>query len=308
MVLTAYPFESANTTEDQYTLLFRNFASTGIAGNYGDGQLLVTTDGSGLDVQIAAGYAIIRGHAVSNDGPVTATVGSSGSAYSRLDRIVLRLDPALDGIFPHVIQGNPSANPVLPPLVQTSVGIYDFPLATVVVGPSALNVVATDITSTRVWGAHRSGVWTTSGRPVGPGIGQLGYNVTLKVIEVWSGTQWESTNPKKKITIPHTFTISGPIAISSGNDYFIPPFFVPAPAGQTVRLTGGRHDLRSGGTVLFNIQLGSTVVTSGVVTTAPGTMTLDNSIPNGQLVYFVVTGITETPQNLTCTLYLEYEV
>lgn len=321
MALTSYPFENANTTEDQYTLLFRNFVDSGIIGSYGDDQFVVSSDGSGLDVQVSAGYAILRGHAVSNDGPVTLTLDAADASFARIDRIVLRLDPVLNGINLAVIKGTPASTPVAPPIVRTDTGVWDLPLATVKVGANALNVLATDIVGTRSWGSHRFGVWSTAGRPETARIGQPGFNVDNSGVEIWTGTKWEPFVAKKRIVVPHTFTLAGPVVLAqSSGDYYIPPFFVPQVAGQTVRMVGARSIIKHGdGTAQVGFQLhSSSIVKAGPATETKvhfsGTATkltvahsFTSDLTGWDDIQLTVTGVVADPKNLSLTVFLEYE-
>lgn len=316
MALNSYPFENANTTEDQYTLLFRNFADSGIVGNYADEQFLVTTDGSGLDAQVAAGYAILRGHAVQNDGPITATFEAADTSFARLDRVVLRLDPVLDGITLVVIKGTPGSVPVAPPITRTNTGVWDLPLATVRVNANALNVFPDDIADNRTWGSHRFGVWSSSTRPESPRIGQPGFNIDINGAEVWSGTKWESVVTKRKLVVPHTFTLAGPVVTAnSAGDYFVPPFFMSAPTGQTAKIVSYRarvwHGVVGTNTVTWKlVKNGSTDVSSVVSTThhtGEVSGSLDSTFANGESLGLVVTGTVGSPKNLTVTVYVEYE-
>lgn len=319
MALNSYPFENANTTEDQYTLLFRNFADTGIVGNYGDSQYAVSTDGSGLDVQVAAGYAIIRGHAVQNDGPVTVTMDPADTVNPRIDIVVLRLSPDLDGISLAVVKGTPAANPTAPSLTQTEADVYELPLAQVRVNANALNVAASDVTSVRSWGSHKFGVWTTADRPVNPYIGKPGFNISLNGAEVWNGTKWESVVSKRKITVSHTFTLAGPVQVATaGGDYYIPPFFIAAPSTseQTAKITGFRSRVWHGGsgqtnTVNWKLVKNTSTDISAVQSTTQSTGekngNLEVPLNHGETVGLVVTGIAGTPKNMTVTVYVEYE-
>lgn len=319
MALTSYPFENAATTESQYTKLFRNFADTGIVGNYGDTAFNVTTDGSGLDVQVAPGYAIVRGHAVENDAPLTVTHAAADPALPRIDVIVLRLVPLADGITVEIKQGTPAANPITPGLTQTDVDVYELEIARVTIPAGALNIVSTNITSHRTWTGDVVGVWSNSNRPTNIVTGKLGYNVDLKRYESWDGAKWNIVGvTTKKITIPHTFTLSGLVSISNTSDTFISPFYLPEPAGQTVRLMGVRHKVHhpgASGSVSWRVRK-SSVNGEPFATLIGDTSTgaVKNSVMSPQAmgdldeILLEITGIVGEPKNLTVTLFFEYEV
>lgn len=322
MALSSYPFENTNTTEDQYTLLFRNFVDSGIVGDYGDSQYAVTTDGSGLDVQVAAGYAILRGHAVNNDGPVTVTLDAADTANPRIDTIVLRLDPVANGINLVVLKGNPSATPTSPAYARTSTGLWDLPLASIQVAANALNVVTENITDQRTWSSHRFGVWRNADRPSDPAIGQPGFNIDINGAEVWSGTKWESVSAKKKIVVPHTFTLAGPIVTANLiGDYYVPPFFVPVPTGQTARVVGARSQIWHGGggqvnsvswaVTALKAETSRNVISTQTTTHHLGMASVNLATPTvitaDDALGLVVSGVTGTPKNLSVTVFIEYE-
>lgn len=313
MALNAYPFENANTTEDQYTLLFRNFARSGIVGSHSDTQFAVSTDGSGLDVQVAQGYAILRGHAVENDAPATVTLDAADPTNPRIDRVVLRLDPVADGISLFVIKGTPAATPTVPEITRTKTGVWDLPLARIVVPGGALNVISGNIISDREWSGENFGVWDTDHRPTSPNLATAGYNVTLARWEFWSGTAWQALAPssKKRFVFPHTFTLGGSIVPpTASGDYFVPPFYLPNTPGQTARLVGTRGVVWHGAadsTVSYDILNNSTVVHSGTLTKVAAGSNATADLTAAGTVQLVVKGVVGDPKNVTLTVFVEYE-
>src|SRR4051812_2043477 len=96
MALTSYPFDGQDTTETEFSLLFRELQDTGVADSFGGPGLQVSANGSGMTLTVAPGFAILRGYAVSSTDVESVTLPAAGST-ARQDRIVLRLDPAANG-------------------------------------------------------------------------------------------------------------------------------------------------------------------------------------------------------------------
>lgn len=127
-----------------------------------------------------------------------------------------------------------------------------------------------------------------------------------------TATHTHTSSPvTKTVRIPHTFTISGEVKVASGDDNYIPPFFVPVPAGQAVKVVALRHRINSGtsATVLL-MRNGSSLspFTSTVTTTTGTTDPADVTLADGDSLALVVNAVSGTPKNLTCTVYLDYTV
>jgi hypothetical protein len=115
----------------------------------------------------------------------------------------------------------------------------------------------------------------------------------------------------KTYRLPHTWAISGDIAVASGDTNFILPFFVPVPAGQTVTLKSARYVLNSGTSVTAKLQknaVDATGYTSISVTTTATTTSADVTIADNDKLALVVTAVSGTPKNMTFTIYLDYTV
>lgn len=192
MAQSSFPFENADTTETQYSWLFRNFSALpggGVQGVPGDTTLKVTP-GTGLTTSIAAGQAMVRGHYYSNTAAVVLTHDASTS-QGRIDSIVLELDPTANQIVAKIVKGTAGASPVAPTLSQTDSGVYQFKLADVTIQASAIAIASGDINDQR---AFLKNVWTSNTRPTGT-LGLFGWNTTLGTIEGYNGTAWVSVNP-----------------------------------------------------------------------------------------------------------------
>jgi hypothetical protein len=193
VAITSYPFDSTSVTETDYSRLFREFQSTGVADGVGGNSLYTYADGTGMTVKVNSGFAIVRGHAIYSTATETLTIGASATS-SRVDRVVLKLDPAANSISLVVKPGTAgSANP--PTLTQTDTGIWEMTLARVTVGANVTSISAASVQGERKFVGNTVGGWTTDTRPDSPRIGRLGFNQSTSTWEFWNGTAWSDMTP-----------------------------------------------------------------------------------------------------------------
>jgi len=130
MTIEAYPFDNASvTTEVQWQRMVRLFSLDGVDGDP-LGTVLKVTQGTGLNVNVAGGHALLRGMFYRQVGAITVSIPANGSASARIDRIVLRCSLSANTIVPFVIEGTPATTPVAPAMTYTE-SIFDLPLAQV---------------------------------------------------------------------------------------------------------------------------------------------------------------------------------
>lgn len=190
MTQTSYPFDAQDTTETQYSQLFRRLQSTGVAGTPDTTDLKVTADSSGMSVKVAAGFAIVRGHAYRSDAQETLTITASATSPRR-DLVVLRLDPSSNSISLAVKAGTPAASPTDPALTQTENDIFEIALARVEVPANAVTITASNVLDRRTYIGSQFGLWQTALRPSGV-IGRVGFNSSIGKAEVHDGSAWKS--------------------------------------------------------------------------------------------------------------------
>jgi hypothetical protein len=178
MTQTSFPFENIDTTETQYSQMFRNLQD-GVNGTYGGTELEVSA-GTGLAVDVDPGAAMVRGHYYISDAVESLSLATADATNPRLDVVVLRLDPTANSIVVAVKTGTPAGSPVAPALVQTDAGIYEFALANVLV-PATAGVPST-ITDRRLFMGTRVSLWSTDTRPTSA-VPHVGYNVTEQTYE-----------------------------------------------------------------------------------------------------------------------------
>ena len=189
---TSFPFDGEDTTEAQYSQLFRRLQSTGVAGVPGGPDLAVSANSSGMTVKVAAGFAIVRGHAYENSAEVTLTVPAAGT-QPRRDLVILRLDPSANSIVLAVKSGTAAASPSDPALTQTDEDVYEIALARVEVPANAVTVSSSNVTDQRRFTGSPWGRWQSSLRPVDPRVGDAGFNTSVNRPEVYLGssTGWK---------------------------------------------------------------------------------------------------------------------
>ncbi|MGW5130891.1 tail fiber domain-containing protein [Streptomyces sp. NPDC004135] len=188
MAITSYPFDSQSVTETDYSRLFREFQSTGVADSLGGNSFYTYADGTGMTVKVNAGFAIVRGHAIYSTATETLTIAAANTS-SRVDRVVLKLDPAANSITLAVKTGTAGSS-TPPALTQTDTGVYEFALAKVTVGASVTSISAASVQGERKFLGNTVGAWTTDTRPDSPRTGRMGFNQSTSIWEFWNGTAW----------------------------------------------------------------------------------------------------------------------
>lgn len=300
MAQSSFPFENVDTSETQFSQMFRNFAA-GVNGTPSGTELKVTS-GTGLQVNVAAGQAMVRGHYYISTASEALTIAAANPTNPRIDSIVLTLDPTANSIVLAVVTGTPASSPVAPTLTQTDAGIFQYQLATVAVAAGAGSVGT--ITDTRNFFGSRFGIWATAGRPSAPYAGQAGYNSTLGYPEYYNGTSWASFIGATNLTDPmaHGYT----------------PTWTTGNYRRNVPLAGmanGTLSAQSGYTVYSPIYIPSSVTIdrlSFYVTTSAGSNAAvgiyadNNGVPSTRLyspgsIATATTGLKELTVNITLT-------
>lgn len=188
MAFTAWPFENADTTETQASILLRELGN-GVIGGPGYGEMAVSADSTGMTVKVNGGRCLGRGMAGENTATATLTIPTA-SAATRYDRVVARFDPSTNGGSLAVVPGT-SGSTTPGALTQTDTGIFELSLGTVRVVGGTVTIAASDVTDTREWIGSKVRQWTTATRPAVVTAGTLGRNATLARWEWWDGDSWE---------------------------------------------------------------------------------------------------------------------
>lgn len=147
MAQTSWPFENIDTSETQYSMLFRNLGEGVVTGK--DQELQPFGDASGMNVKVRAGQALVRGHYYYSTGIETLTIAAANPTNPRIDSVVLRLDPTANSIVLAVLTGTPGVSPSAPALTQTDSGIYEQRIANVAVAANATSITSGNVTDQR---------------------------------------------------------------------------------------------------------------------------------------------------------------
>lgn len=147
MAQTSWPFENIDTSETQFSLWARNLGQGVIEGRANE--LEPSADGSGMNVKVASGQALVRGHYYDNTTQVTLSIAASDLSLPRKDAVVLRLDPTLNSIVLAVVTGTPNSSPSLPALTQTDSGVYELLIAEVDVDAGAVVISSGEVIDQR---------------------------------------------------------------------------------------------------------------------------------------------------------------
>jgi hypothetical protein len=150
MAQTSWPFSNIDTSVTQFSQWARNIGE-GVKPGSAATPLLVSGDSSGMNVKVAVGQAMVRGHYFLNDAIATVTVSAAHATLARIDSVVINLDPSTNAATLVVVAGTPNASPVAPTLTQTDSGVYQFLLAQVAVGAAVSTITAGNVTDARTY-------------------------------------------------------------------------------------------------------------------------------------------------------------
>lgn len=141
-------FDRAETSE-LFRLLFAKLLTNGVLAKPAN-TFQVTAAESGLAVVVAPGFGLINGAFAYDAAAETLQLEAAPTAYSRIDRIVLRCN-YLDRLCEIIVKtGTPASSPVAPELLQPASGdYYELGLATVKIGANQTTISQSVITDTR---------------------------------------------------------------------------------------------------------------------------------------------------------------
>ena len=127
---------------------FRGLITNGVLESI-DNRLQVTA-GEGLSVNVDTGQAFVNCHWLINDAMLSLSLAAADVQYSRIDRVVLRLDTSdsVRAINIAVLKGENSFNPTAPALTR-GVSVHELCLAEIYVAANATTINQTNITDKR---------------------------------------------------------------------------------------------------------------------------------------------------------------
>ena len=109
----------------------------------------------------------------------------------------------------------------------------------------------------------------------------------------------------------HTWTISGAVAVASGDTDYICPFFISVPTGQTAKIVGARYRINSDTSVTVKLTKNGSDIsgyTSLSVTTGNSSVSGEITLADNDMIGLIVTAVSGTPKNLSFSLYVEYTI
>lgn len=143
-VMTSGGYDRVYTAED-YAAEKAAYMSDGILNRAS----LKVTPVSGRTVSISAGMACVRGRTYWNSEPLNITLSLSDAVYTRIDRIVLRLDYTERNILLQLKQGTPASNPSAPNIIDNE-QMCEIPIAKITVSANASVISASAVTDERI--------------------------------------------------------------------------------------------------------------------------------------------------------------
>jgi hypothetical protein len=198
MAQTSWPFENVDTTETQFSQMFRNIGE-GVKGSSAGTELKPFGDSSGLQVKVPAGQAMVRGIYYASTATETLTVTTAHATLARIDSVILELDPSANAILLRVLAGTAASTPAAPSLTQTDAGIYQIRLANVAVAAAATSIAAGNVTDTRTF-LGPAPLTTVSSAIITTSVSDKSANYTLVAAD--ENTFIRSTGSAITITVP----------------------------------------------------------------------------------------------------------
>lgn len=132
----------------EFAEYFSRFLTDGLYTEGGQAGLKVAP-GEGLQVQVATGYAFVRGYMYHNDAALAFALDPADSMLDRIDRVVLRFDEVAREIRLAVKIGAFGSSPAVPVLEETET-VKELGLAQVYITHGAVSLTAQRITDERL--------------------------------------------------------------------------------------------------------------------------------------------------------------
>lgn len=132
---------------DDISNFFFNLISDGVLVTPADN--LKVSAYSGMKVQCAGGYAMIKAKYFYTDLITYLDIDAADVTNPRIDRVVIGLNYAARNITMYVKKGTAAASPTAPALTRTAGVMWEICLADIAVGAGATVITAADISDTR---------------------------------------------------------------------------------------------------------------------------------------------------------------
>lgn len=134
---------------DLFALLLASLVSDGVLARPAT-NFRVRTAGSGLNIEIDPGFAMVKGHFCYDNEVSFLTIEEAPRQYNRIDRVVVRCN-YLDRLVEIIIKtGEEASNPVPPVLIRPAAGDYfELCLADIRLSTGQKTIMQSNITDTR---------------------------------------------------------------------------------------------------------------------------------------------------------------
>lgn len=188
MAENSWPFYDQETTETQFSKWARVLGENGITSGLG------VTPGTGMQVRLAAGFALVRGHAYENTSQLNLTVGAAPTTagQTRKDALVLRMSQVNRSVVAAIKAGlaNTSGGS-LPALTQTD-STWEFLIAEISVPQGVAAITTAHILERLPMLGTRILVNIESNRPAASQVnGSIFYNLSNGRLQYSTGAAWE---------------------------------------------------------------------------------------------------------------------
>ena len=115
------------------------------------------------------------------------------------------------------------------------------------------------------------------------------------------------------LSMPHTWAVAGEVKVPVGNTDVIPGFFIPLSSGnQNTYIASAYYQIGSGTSVTAKLQKNGVDITGytniSITPTAAAVFTSVGPLNAGDYIQLIPTAVAGTPENLSFTLVLRYEV
>lgn len=134
---------------EEMTTYFEGLVSDGVYANVGEG-LQVLAAGSGLNITVGTGRALVKMHWIKNDTRLPLTLSAADVQLDRIDAVILRCDltDSVRDLSIEIKTGTPAGLPAAPEMVNTQT-VKEMPLAFIKVPRRATTITQANITDTR---------------------------------------------------------------------------------------------------------------------------------------------------------------
>jgi len=133
----------------QWNALMKRFRRDGVlTDDYGATSLQVSADGSGMQVTVAAGEALMLGGLWTSDADEPLIIEAADGTYDRIDLVVARFDRVTETASLAVLKGVPAATPV-PKTPTRNASVWEIELARIHVSAGVTSINAGDVEDRR---------------------------------------------------------------------------------------------------------------------------------------------------------------